>query len=88
MTYLELIQRLAAWFHTSPRTIRLPAAMLTLAARTLALLPLRKPPLYVDQVARLFSPKSHDTERAFRAFGYTPRPLEEGLQALFPPERR
>jgi len=85
MTYLQLIWRLAAFFHTRPRTISVPAGLLALAARALALLPLEKPPLYADQVARLFSPKSHDTESAFRAFGFAARPLEEGLNALFHP---
>ena len=84
MTYLELIRRLAAYFHTRPRTLGVPAGLLALAARVLALLPLDKPPLYADQVARLFSPKSHDTESAFLAFGFTARPLEQGLEALFP----
>ncbi|HEX4965168.1 MAG TPA: NAD-dependent epimerase/dehydratase family protein [Thermoanaerobaculia bacterium] len=86
MTYLELIRRLAAYFHTRPRTLGVPAGLLSLAARALALLPLDKPPLYADQVARLFSPKSHDTESAFLAFGFTARPLEQGLDALFPPQ--
>jgi UDP-glucose 4-epimerase len=85
MTYLQLIQRLAAFFHTHPRTISVPAGLLALAARALALLPLEKPPLYADQVARLFSPKSHDTESAFQAFGFAARPLEQGLNALFHP---
>ncbi len=86
MTYLELIRRLAAYFHTRPRTLGVPAGLLALAARALALLPFDEPPLYADQVARLFSPKSHDTESAFRAFGFTARPLEQGLDALFPPQ--
>jgi NADH dehydrogenase len=85
MTYLELIRRLAVYFHTRPRTLGLPAGLLTLAARTFALLPLDKPPLYADQVARLFSPKSHDTESASLAFGFTARPLEQGLDAIFQP---
>jgi nucleoside-diphosphate-sugar epimerase len=85
MTYLELIRRLAAYFHTWPRTIAVPAGLLALAARVLALLPLDKPPLYADQVARLFSPKSHDTESSSLAFGFTARPLEQGLDALFSP---
>jgi nucleoside-diphosphate-sugar epimerase len=85
MTYLQLIRRLADYFHTRPRTIAVPAGMIALAARALALLPLAKPPLYADQVARLFSPKSHDTESAFLAFGFTARPLEQGLNALFMP---
>lgn len=85
MTYRELVRRLSAFFHTRPRTIGVPASLLTLAARALALLPLEKPPFYADQVARLFSPKSHDTESAFLAFGFAARPLEEGLSALFPP---
>jgi NADH dehydrogenase len=85
MTYLQLIGRLAAYFHTRPRTIGVPAGLLALTARALALLPLDRPPLYADQVARLFSPKSHDTGSAFLAFGFTARPLEEGLNALFRP---
>lgn len=68
-----------------PRTIGVPVSLLALAARALALLPLDRPPLYADQVARLFSPKSHDTESAFLAFGFTARPLEQGLNALFHP---
>jgi nucleoside-diphosphate-sugar epimerase len=85
MTYLQLIRRLAAYFHTRPRTLGVPAGLLALAARVLALLPLDKPPLYADQVARLFSPKSHDTGSAFLAFGFTARPLEQGLDAIFRP---
>lgn len=84
MTYLQLIERLTAWFHTSPRAVSVPAGLLAIAARALALLPLDNPPLYADQVARLFSPKSCDTESAFLAFGFTARPLEQGLRALFP----
>jgi NADH dehydrogenase len=83
MTYLQLIRRLATFFHTNPRTIGVPASLLALAGRALALLPLEKPPLYADQVARLFCPKSYDTESAYRAFGFTARPLEQGLSALF-----
>jgi nucleoside-diphosphate-sugar epimerase len=83
MSYLELIERVSAHFHTRPRRIRVPAVVLMVAARALALLPLDKPPLYPDQVARLFSPKSHDTGSAFRAFGFTARPLEQGLDAEF-----
>jgi uncharacterized protein YbjT (DUF2867 family) len=82
MSYLHLIERLAAFFRTSPRTIRVPASLLALAGRALALLPLEKPPLYADQVARLFSPKSHDTESAFQTLGFAARPLEQGLDAL------
>jgi len=82
MSYLQLIERVSAFFHTSPRTIRVPATLLALAGRALALLPLKKPPLYADQVVRLFSPKSHDTESAFRTLGFTARPLEQGLHAL------
>jgi NADH dehydrogenase len=84
MTYLQLIRRLAAYFHTRPRTITVPAGLLTLAARVLALLPLEKPPLVPDQVARLFSPKRYDTASASLAFGFAGRPLEEGLKALYP----
>jgi NADH dehydrogenase len=85
ISYLQLIRRLAAFFHTRPRIVSLPASLLALAARAIALLSLEKPPLYPDQVARLFSPKSHDTESAFQAFGFTARPLEQGLNALFHP---
>jgi nucleoside-diphosphate-sugar epimerase len=83
MSYLQLIDRLAAFFHTTPRTIGVPASLLTLAGRALALLPLEKPPLYADQVARLFSPKSHDIGSAFLTFGFAARPLEQGLNDLF-----
>ncbi len=86
MTYLELIRRLAAYFHTCPRRFGVPAGLLALAARAFALLPLDKPPLYADQVARLFSPKCHDTQSACRAFGFTARPLEQGLDALYQPQ--
>jgi len=82
MSYLQLIERLSAFFNTRPRTIRVPATLLSLAGRALALLPLEKPPLYADQVARLFSPKSHDTESAFLTLGFAARPLEQGLHAL------
>jgi NADH dehydrogenase len=85
MTLRDLIRRLGAYFHTRSRTIGVPARLLSLAARALALLPLGKPPLYADQVARLFSPKSHDTTSAYLAFGFTARPLEQGLAVLFPP---
>ncbi len=84
MTYLQLIRRLATYFHTNPRTISVPASLLALAARVLALLPLDKPPLYADQVTRLFSPKSYDASSAFQGFGFTARPLEQGLNELFP----
>ena len=83
MSYRELIARLAAHFHTRPRTIGVPAVVLSVVARALALLPLDQPPLYADQVARLFSPKSADTLSAFQAFGFTARPLEQGLDAQF-----
>jgi nucleoside-diphosphate-sugar epimerase len=85
MSYLQLVRRLAAFFHTSPRTVSVPVSLLALAGRALALLPVEKPPLYADQIARLFSPKSHDTESAFQAFGFVARPLEQGLSALFHP---
>ena len=85
MSYRELIVRVAAHFHTRPRTICVPAVLLAVAARALALLPLDKPPLYADQVARLFSPKSHNIESAFLAFGFTARPLEQGLDNMFRP---
>jgi hypothetical protein len=62
-----------------------PAGLLAFAARAFALLPLDRPPLYADQVARLFSPKSHDSGSAGRAFGFRARPLEQGLDAIFRP---
>jgi NADH dehydrogenase len=83
MTQIELIRRLAAYFRTRPFTLRIPAGLLDLAARTLALLPLDKPPIYADQVARLLSPKDHDVESALRHLAFRARPLEEGLDALF-----
>ncbi|MEP7013116.1 MAG: NAD-dependent epimerase/dehydratase family protein [Acidobacteriota bacterium] len=83
MTQLELTGRLAAYFGTKPFTVRVPAGLLEFAARAFAVLPLQKPPIYVDQVARLLSPKSHDIEGAFRRLAFRARPLEEGLDALF-----
>jgi len=85
MTQLQLIGRLATYFRTHPALVRVPAALLAGAARMLALLPLAKPPLYADQVARLLSPKDHDVESARRHLGFSARPLEEGLDALFGP---
>jgi NADH dehydrogenase len=85
LTYLQLIRRLTAYFHTRPRTIPVPAGLLALAARVLALMPFDKPPLYPDQVARLFSAKSLDAGGALQAFGFTARPLEQGLDAMFHP---
>jgi NADH dehydrogenase len=83
MTQRQLIDRLGSYFRTRPFTVRVPAGLLKLAARALALLTLEKPPLYVDQVARLLSPKRHDVDGAFRQLGFRARPLEEGLDALF-----
>lgn len=83
MTQRELIDRLAAYFHSRPYTVRVPAALLDLAARGMALLGLRKPPIYVDQVARLLSPKGHDVDGAIRQLGFRARPLEQGLDAFY-----
>ncbi len=82
MTQRELVGRLATYWKTRPPLVRVPAGLLDLAARALALLSLEKPPIYVDQVARLLSPKGHDIEGAFRRLGFRGRPLEEGLNAL------
>jgi hypothetical protein len=86
MTYPQLIGCPATYFHTRRRTICLPGGLLVLAARALGLLPLDKPALYAEQVARLFRPKSHDTESAFLAFGFTAPPLKHGVDALFGPQ--
>ncbi len=83
MTQEELIDRLAVYFHTHPTRVRVPAGLLELAARALAILPLQKPPIYVDQVARLMSRKGHDIDEARLRLGFLARPLEEGLDALF-----
>jgi NADH dehydrogenase len=83
MTQRELIDRLGSYFQTRPFTVRVPAVLLELAARAMALLPLKKPPIYADQVARLLSPKRHDVDGAFRQLGFRARRLEEGLDALF-----
>lgn len=83
MTQRGLIDRLGAYFQTQPYTVRVPAVLLELVARAMALLPLKQPPLYVDQVARLLSPKRHDVDGAFRHLGFRARPLEEGLDAFF-----
>jgi len=82
MSYLDLIARLAAYFGTRPRAVHIPVGLLELGARALALLPLRNPPVYIDQVARLLSPKTHDGDAPERR-GFKARPLEAGLDALF-----
>ncbi len=82
MTLLELIARLSAYFRTSPRVVRVPRGFLELAARGLALLPLRRPPLYVDQVARLLSSKTQNAMPAGERLGFEARALEAGLDAL------
>ncbi|MEO8504972.1 MAG: NAD-dependent epimerase/dehydratase family protein [Acidobacteriota bacterium] len=81
MTYLKLVHRLAKYFGTRPRTLHVPAALLHLTALALAPLPIKKPPIYVDQVSRLLSPKSYDPESARSHLGLTCRPLEAGLGA-------
>ena len=83
MTQRELIDRLATYVKTRPFAVRVPAALLDLAARAMAFLGVKNPPLYADQVARLLSPKRHDIDEAFRRLGFRARPLEEGLDALF-----
>ena len=60
----------------------MPASAIELAARVWALLPLKNPPVTVDQVARLLSPKDHDIESAFRLLAFKARPLEDGLRVL------
>lgn len=87
MTYLELVRRLAAFFETRPRTVPVPISMLNLAAHAMAYLPIERPPLYADQVARLLSPKSCDIESAVGAFGFRARTLEQGLASLTSPSR-
>ncbi|HXO29072.1 MAG TPA: hypothetical protein VOA80_17100, partial [Thermoanaerobaculia bacterium] len=52
------------------------------AALLLALLPLRRPPLYADQVPRLLSPKPYEIDAAAAELGFRPRRLEEGLDAV------
>ena len=79
MTYLQLIERLAAYFGTRPRRVRVPAAALHGAALLLALLPLEHPPLVADQVPRLLSPKPYEIAAAAAELGFEPRRIEEGL---------
>jgi nucleoside-diphosphate-sugar epimerase len=83
MTYAQLIGRLSTYFRTRPLTVPVPARLLEVAARALALLPLDRPPLVVDQVARLLAPKSYDGDTATKQLGFKARPLEAGLDALF-----
>ncbi|HXU33036.1 MAG TPA: NAD-dependent epimerase/dehydratase family protein [Thermoanaerobaculia bacterium] len=83
MTQRQLIDRLGSYFQTRPFTVRVPAGLLDLAARSMALVGLKRPPIYADQVARLLSAKRHDIEGAIRELGFRARPLEEGLDALF-----
>lgn len=84
MTQRELVERLAAYFKTRPFAVSVPAGLLALAARAMALVGVQDPPVYADQVARLLSPKRHDIDGAYRALGFRARPLEEGLKVLFP----
>jgi nucleoside-diphosphate-sugar epimerase len=82
ISYLDLVARLAAYFGTRPRRVRVPATVLHGAALLLALLRLRHPPLYADQVARLLSPKPYEIDAAAAELGFRPRRLEEGLDAV------
>jgi nucleoside-diphosphate-sugar epimerase len=82
ITYLRLVERLAAHFGTRPVRVRVPGALLHGAARLLAFLPLRHPPLYADQIPRLLSPKPYEITAAAAELGWKPRRLEEGLASL------
>jgi nucleoside-diphosphate-sugar epimerase len=82
ITYLQLLDRLAAYFGTRPARVRLPAAALRGAAHLLARLRVRRPPLYADQVSRLLSPKPYEIAAAVAELGFRPRRLEEGLDAM------
>jgi len=82
ISYLDLVERLAAYFGTRPRRVRVPGTILHGAALLLALLPLRHPPLYADQVPRLLSPKPYEIDAAAAELGFRPRRLEEGLDAV------
>jgi nucleoside-diphosphate-sugar epimerase len=82
LTYSELVSRLAAYYGSRARPVHVPAAALRAFARALALLRLRRPPLYVDQVSRLLSQKTWDVAAAAEALGFRPRSLEAGLAAL------
>ena len=82
LTYAELVARLAAHFGTRPRPLRVPATLLRAVAWGAALLRLPHPPLYIDQVSRLLSPKPWDVAAAGEALAFHPRPLAAGLQAM------
>ncbi len=82
MTYLQLIDRLVAYFGTRPRRVRVPAAAIQGASLLLSLLRVRHPPVYVDQVPRLLSPKPYEIDAAAAELGFEPRALEGGLRAL------
>ena len=82
ITYLQLIERLAAYFGTCPQRVRIPGAVLQGAALLLAFLRLQDPPVYADQVPRLLSPKPYEIDTAAAGLGFKPRRLEEGLDAI------
>jgi nucleoside-diphosphate-sugar epimerase len=82
ISYLDLVERLAAYFGTRPRRVRVPGTVLHGAALLLSLLRLRHPPLYADQVPRLLSPKPYEIDAAAAELGFRPRRLEEGLDAV------
>jgi len=82
ISYGALGERRAAYFGTRPPRVHVPGAVLHGAALLLALLRLRHPPLYADQVPRLLSPKPYEIEAAAAELGWKPRRLEQGLDAL------
>jgi nucleoside-diphosphate-sugar epimerase len=87
LTYRELLDRLAAYFGTDPPSLAVPAGLLHGALRMLALLPLKRPPLYADQIPRLLSPKPYEIAAARTELGFSPRRLEAGLEACRGPEK-
>jgi NADH dehydrogenase len=64
-----------------PLKIHVPLALLSIAASTMALLHIRKPPIVKDQVARLVLAKDADIAPARRTIDFDPRTVGEYLAA-------
>lgn len=83
LTMNELVDRLAAFHHTRPLKIRIPLALVRLAAMMARAVGRDRP--VRDQIARLSVERDADTAAARRELGFSPRRLEDGLAALSAP---
>lgn len=84
LTLNELVDRAAAFHRAHPVRVRVPLALIRLAALAARAAGRDRPAL--DQVARLRVERDADTTEARRDLGFRPRTLEEGLAALFSPD--